>query len=108
MSKATPIQCIVETLSTKGDRNGNRVHISVFYNPKCGKHECVRVITNGEKNGVSMAFRLFNDWEPIVSFEAAITEKQFDRLSQGCMIEGDINTDNALAGLFGKPFLPKA
>lgn len=104
----TPIKCIVETLSTKGDRGGNRSHIAVFYNPKVGQHQCVRAIVWGERNGEGLAFRLFNDWEPILKTHSTITEKQFDKLSQECMVESDANFTNALAGLFDLPFLPKA
>lgn len=89
-----PIQCIVETVST---RSG--AHVSIFYNPKNGKHEYVRVITGGQRNGAGMAFKLFNDWEAILCIDKTITEKEYNYWSEGQYMEGD-KANEALADLF--------
>lgn len=68
---STPIQVVVETIT-----NGSN-HISIFYNPLKGKHNCIKVFTGGQNNGPSMAMRILHDWEKILVINYDVKAKHF-------------------------------
>lgn len=105
MPRATPIRCIVQTLTSVQDLNGNSYHIAIFWNPAKGRHASVSLEVGGPSNARGIALKYVGgDYEKILSLEQTIPKREWQRYRNtlGAMIEGFPEADAALAKLFGK------
>ena len=100
----TPTRVIVETVSSLIDRNGNRHHFAVFYNPAKGRQHSVAIEVGGESNARCIAYKLAgNDHEGTLAFEHSLGKRdwQFQRANaKPISYEGSPEAKAALCALF--------
>ena len=104
MSKYTATTVIVEIISSQIDRNGNRYHFAIFYNPAKGRQHRVCMEVGGESNARLMAYELAGkDFERLLAFECSLPKlewKRRHRLANCITYEGSPEAKAALAALF--------
>jgi hypothetical protein len=104
MSKCTATTVIVEIVSSQIDRNGNRYHFAIFYNPAKGRQRRVCMEVGGESNARTMAYELAEkDFERILTFECTLPKREWQRrrtLANCVTYEGSPEAKAALAALF--------
>ena len=100
----TPIRAIVETTSSRRDRNGNCYHYAHFYNPAKGRNTRVAVRDmGGTDNARCLANRYFGGHESVLSFERELPIREWDRTVRFLEFvgyEGSKQVKAALADLF--------
>jgi hypothetical protein len=105
MPRTPAIRCIVQTLSSVRDVNGNSYHVAIFYCPAKGRHARVRLEVGGPSNARGIALKYVGgDYEKILSLEQTIPKREWQnyRRNPDIMIEGFPEADAAMAKLFGK------
>ncbi len=73
------IRCIVETISSARDVNGNCHHFAVFYSPAKGRQARVAIETGGASNALSLAYEITKDHEAILCFEHTLPKRDWQR-----------------------------
>ena len=75
-----PLRAIVETITSAPDSNGNRYHISKFYNVATGPRDPLIIETDGETNGRFHALHILKDWEAILAINYTVSKSEWKLL----------------------------
>lgn len=96
-----PIRCVIHTVNSEIDRNGNTYHFCTFYCPDKGRQSGVVWETGGERNGAIAAMRILGDWEQILEISSTIPKRQYMEAhkSHRPLYEGSDDAKKALADL---------
>ncbi len=72
-----PIRCIVETITSARDVNGNCYHFAAFYSPAKGRHDRVVMEVASPSNARSFANAILKDVEAILDFEHTLAKREW-------------------------------